>query len=282
MINLKHEVQDRGFIVAHIKTDSIKIPDATPEIIQFCMDYAKPYGYVFEHESTYERMCLVNESTYIAKYKDGEFAGEWSATGLEFQVPYIFKSMFTKEPIVFGDMCETMSVKTALYLDMNDNLPDTIDLENVKLIRLDIALNGIANISKKWLELYNSWSHLSDLELDARIAEGHNHRFIGKVGRFCPIKPGCGGGVLLRQSIDKNGNVKYNAATGSKGYRWLESEMVQELGKEKDIDLSYYDKQVEDAKASISKYGDFNWFVSDTPYETPPYLDGKPIYVPWK
>lgn len=41
MINLKHEVQERGFTVAHIKTDSTKIPDATPEIIQFVMDYGK-------------------------------------------------------------------------------------------------------------------------------------------------------------------------------------------------------------------------------------------------
>ena len=41
MINLKHEVKKRGFVVAHIKTDSIKIPNATPEIIQFVMDYGK-------------------------------------------------------------------------------------------------------------------------------------------------------------------------------------------------------------------------------------------------
>ena len=71
MVNLKHEVQRRGFIVAHIKTDSIKIPDATPEIIQFVMDYGKQYGYNFEHEATYDRMCLVNDAVYIAKYKDG-------------------------------------------------------------------------------------------------------------------------------------------------------------------------------------------------------------------
>lgn len=37
MIDLKNEVLNRGFQVAHIKTDSIKIPDATPEIIQFVM-----------------------------------------------------------------------------------------------------------------------------------------------------------------------------------------------------------------------------------------------------
>ena len=37
MRTLQDEVQQRGFKVAHIKTDSIKIPDATPEIIAFCM-----------------------------------------------------------------------------------------------------------------------------------------------------------------------------------------------------------------------------------------------------
>ena len=86
MINLKHEIQKRGFTVAHIKTDSIKIPEATPEIIQFVMDYGKEYGYTFEHEATYEKMCLVNDAVYIAKYKDGG----WTATGTQFQVPYVF------------------------------------------------------------------------------------------------------------------------------------------------------------------------------------------------
>ena len=35
MIDLKHEVQERGYTVAHIKTDSIKIPNADKEIIKF-------------------------------------------------------------------------------------------------------------------------------------------------------------------------------------------------------------------------------------------------------
>ena len=34
MVDLKHAVQERGFTVAHIKTDSIKIPNATPELIK--------------------------------------------------------------------------------------------------------------------------------------------------------------------------------------------------------------------------------------------------------
>ena len=72
MRTLQDEVQKRGFKVAHIKTDSIKIPDATPEIIAYCMDFAKKYGYTFEHEATYERMCLVNNAVYIAKYMDAD------------------------------------------------------------------------------------------------------------------------------------------------------------------------------------------------------------------
>lgn len=229
MVNLKHEVRKLGYTVAHIKTDSIKIPDATPEIIQFVMDYGKEYGYTFEHEATYERMCLVNDAVYIAKYKDGKHAGEWTATGAQFQVPYVFKKLFSKEPIEFEDMCETKSVSSALYLDMNDDL-----------------------------------------------SEGeHNYRFVGKVGCFCPIKPGCGGGELLREAKDKEGNIKYASATGAKGYRWLESEVVKTLGKENDIDRSYYDKLANDAVDAVAKYGDFEWFVSDDPpleLDTPPWV----------
>ena len=57
--------------------------------------------------------------------------------------------------------------------------------------------------------------------------------------------------------------------------------MVKELGKENDIDKSYYNKLVDDAVASISEYGDFEWFVSDDPYDGPEYDDnGRPIYYP--
>lgn len=57
-------------------------------------------------------------------------------------------------------------------------------------------------------------------------------------------------------------NGKYHAATNTKGYRWLESETVKDLGKEDDIDLSYYNNLVDEAVTDISKYGDFEAFVS--------------------
>lgn len=128
MINLKHEVQDRGFTVAHIKTDSIKIPNATPEIISFVMEYGKQYGYTFEHEDTYERFCLVNNAVYICKSKE---SGQWEPTGAEFALPYVFKSLFSKEPLVFSDFCETKTVTVGdIYLDMAND-PNDPDLKFV-------------------------------------------------------------------------------------------------------------------------------------------------------
>ena len=268
MLDLKYEVEKRGFTVAHIKTDSIKIPDATADIIKFVMDFGKKYGYTFEHEATYERMCLVNDAVYIAKYASeetceklyGYVPGEnkdhpltWTATGTQFQVPYVFKTLFSREAIEFEDMCETKSVsKGALYLDKNEHLPDVSGYEK--------ELSKLEDKYKK--------GQLSDIlfesgcaELNEKIEEGHSYHFVGKVGQFCPIKAGCGGAVLYRNQDDK-----YYAATGTTGYRWLESNMVKELGKEDDIDRSYYINLVDDAVATISEYGDFEWFVSDDPY----------------
>ena len=239
MIDLQKAVQEKGFTVAHIKTDSIKIPDATPEIISFVTDFGKQYGYTFEHEATYDRMCLVNDAVYIAMYatvekcyelygkeyvesdrdileKNKAYPGEWTATGIQFQVPYVFKTLFSHQPLEFKDFCETKTVTTSMYLDMNEGM-----------------------------------------------AEGeHNFIFVGKAGSFCPVLPGTGGGILLREQVVK-GETKYNSVGGTKGYRWLESETVKTLGKEKDIDVSYYTKLVWDARAAIAEYGDENLFIPE-------------------
>lgn len=248
MRTLQDEVQQRGFTVAHIKTDSIKIPGATPEIIDFCMKFAEKYGYTFEHEATYEKMCLVNNAVYIAKYMDAtdckarygyvpgdneKEGGKWTATGTQFQIPYVFKTLFSKDPIQFEDLCETKSVsKGAIYLDKNEGLPDG----------------------------------------------EHKYIFVGRVGQFCPIVKGAGGALLLRESgVDDAGNRKYASVTGAKDYRWLESEMVYQLHMEESIDKEYFNREVDDAVKEIAKYGDFEWFVADYSGE-PPWQ--KPD-IPW-
>ena len=87
----------------------------------------------------------------------------------------------------------------------------------------------------------------------------------------------------MRESVDKKtGEKKYDAATGTKGYRWLESEMVKELGKQDAIDRSYYDAMVDAAAHDISEFGDFEWFVSEDPYvpeDRPPWFGPG---EPWK
>lgn len=288
MINLRNRVQRLGFTVAHVKTDSIKIPDATPEIIQYVMEYGKQYGYTFEHEATYDRMCLVNDAVYIAKYATAEkceelygyapgdnrdHPGEWTATGTQFAVPYVFKKLFSGEPIEFEDMCETKSVSSTLYLDMNEHLPDVSEWERLAGIRYKYDNGG--QLTKAEDRIRTDNIDISDEELERLMAEGHDYQFIGRVGSFCPIKPGFGGGELMRE---KDG--KYYAATGTKGYRWLEAEMVKTLGKESDIDRSYYDSLVDDAVSSLVAYGDFEWFVSDDPYIPPEYVPGDEMCHP--
>jgi len=113
MINLKHEVQDRGFQVVHIKTDSIKIPGASPEIIDYIIQYGKQYGYDFDWETTYEKFCLINDAVYVARS-----GGSWTAVGAQFQHPFVFKELFSHEPIEFDDLCETKHVtQGTMYLD---------------------------------------------------------------------------------------------------------------------------------------------------------------------
>lgn len=237
MKTLFDEVTAKGFRIVHVKTDSIKIAEATPEIIQFCMEFAKKYGYTFEHEATYEKICLVNNAVYVAKAATPEWCqqtygylpeenepsyleenGYWTATGTQFQVPYVFKTLFSKQPVDFEDKCEVKSSKEgALYLDFNEELP-----------------------------------------------EGeHNYRFVGKVGQFTPMKNGAGGAKLLAKREDKKtGETKYVNAPGATEYRWMESEMVRISNKKNLVDENFYISLVDDAKAAVSKYGDFEWFTS--------------------
>ena len=240
MRTLQDEVESRGYTIVAIRTDSIKIANADKDIVDFCMEFAKKYAYTFEFETVYSRMCQVNDADYIAQYQTADECmeryglipddnkkkgGKWTATGAKFQVPYVFKTLFSKEPIEFDDLCETKEVKTAIYLDKNEVLP-----------------NG-----------------------------EHDYQFIGKVGNFCPVLQGAGGGILVRQAKDADGNTKYDSVTGTlkadkTPYRWLEADYVKTLGLEDRIDKSYYKRLVDDAVEAISQYGDFEQFVSDEPY----------------
>lgn len=141
MINLKHEVAAKGYKVVHIKTDSIKVEEPDDYILNFIDEYGKLYGYDFEIENHFDRVALVNDAVFIAKRADDDpewleecedarknkkpIPTQWTATGTQFAVPYVFKTLFSHEEITLNDMCETKSCETSLYLDFNENLgPD--------------------------------------------------------------------------------------------------------------------------------------------------------------
>jgi hypothetical protein len=116
MIDLKNELKDAGYNVVHIKTDSVKISNATPKSIKFVIKHGERYGYEFEHEKTFDKFCLVNDAVYIARAN-----GKWTAVGAQFQHPYVFKTLFSGEDIVFDDFCEIRNVtQGTMYLDKKE------------------------------------------------------------------------------------------------------------------------------------------------------------------
>lgn len=127
---IQDEVESQDFNVIHIKTDSIKIENPTDEILDYVVKRGKDYGYTFEVEHTWNRICLVDDAQFIGlhDYDDPESPFEWDATGKKFQVPYIYKTLFTHEPITFDDMCETFSVTAGtLHLVFDEGKENEVD-----------------------------------------------------------------------------------------------------------------------------------------------------------
>lgn len=133
MIALKQFVQDHGYTVVHIKTDSIKIANADQKIIDLVMQFGRDYAYDFEHEVTYEKMVLINKAVYAGKVgwaPDPKLIGTWESTGAEFIHPVTFKTLFSNEEVVFDDLRETKSVVGGpMFLDFTstEDIPMVFD-----------------------------------------------------------------------------------------------------------------------------------------------------------
>lgn len=173
MIDLKHAVQEQGYSVVHIKTDSIKIPDATPEIIAFVVDFGKQYGYDFEHEKTFDRFILVNDAVYVAKADD-----IWTSVGAQFQHPYVFKKLFSKETVEFKDFCEIKNVQQGtMYLDFTGKEePDIPDMIHVG--RTGVFVPVLENGGVLWRIKDDKLHHVSGTKgyswIDRNVAKDRN------------------------------------------------------------------------------------------------------------
>lgn len=197
MVDLYEYAEQEGFEIIHVKTDSVKIPNITQEIVDKVTIFGKKYGYDFEHEATYDRFCLVNDAVYVCREGD-----KWSATGAQFQHPVVFKSLFTDEEMEFKDYVEVKQVaKGVMYL---------------------------------------------------RSEETGHDQFVGRFGAFVPV---IGGRQLLR--ID---GEKESAVTGTKGHLWELDELAVNSDTF-DIDMSYFQKLVDEGRATIEKFGSYAEFT---------------------
>ena len=268
METLRIKVQAMGAHVIHIKTDSIKLVNPSKEVVRFIHTYAKEFGYNFEVESMYERICLVNDAVYIAKCTsddcNGDHAGKWTATGAQFAEPYVFKTLFSKEPLDIKDCYTTKQVKATIYLDMNEKLEDPMPYEK----ELDKLVKKLSKTyGPDWSNKYNNISdELMDeyQSLQEKIAKCHNYQFVGRVGLFCPVLRGLGGGLLMRKGSDG----RFTSVTGTKGYRWMEAYKIPDGRDKVYIDMSYFEELANVAIETINKYGPFDQFVSE---DIPPF-----------
>ena len=229
MIDLKNHMQNLGYQVVHIKTDSIKIPlvEGMPDPVPIVYEFGQHYGYEFEHEDTYDKFCLTNDAVYIAHNAQKQ---KWEAVGAQFQHPYVFKTMFSGEDLVFDDYCERKSVvQSSIYLDFENKVNiEVIDGKQVEVPDM------------------STWVH------------------VGRTGSFMPVATG--GADVWRVSADG----KVSSVSGTKGFRWITRDMAEFRNKENDliVDQSYFKKLVDNATEAIIKQAEasnglsFEWFVS--------------------
>jgi energy-coupling factor transporter ATP-binding protein EcfA2 len=286
MIDLKHYIQDLGFKAVHIKTDSVKIPNATPEIIEKVQNFAAKYGYNMEYnpdEEQYSKLGLFDKANYVAK-KDKCISHCWTATGAQFNPdvnPFVFKKLFGGEDdIVFDDLCVTKQVMSggAMYLDFGAF--EAYQRNGAK--RAEFAANGVEVTFPNGDDFEEPIGHVERLHSDVKLmqrakADKNNPAdveardqsiqmyeqkvvdaagdpqtiglvHVGRVGRFTPVKMEAGGGDLWRV---KDG--KFYTVQGTKGHFWTNSDVAAGLPGDA-IDMEFFNNLVKEGKAQIEKF----------------------------
>jgi hypothetical protein len=241
MVDLLCFLQDKGIQVVHIKTDSVKIPGITPEIVEMVQEFGRKYGYNFKHEATYRKMCLVNDAVYIARVQWTEDEGDvdrWTATGAQFKHPVVFKAAFTEENITFEDLCETKKVQGdwAMFLDYDE---------------------AVATPATPYKGMH----------------------FVGKSGKFLPVYKDAGGAKLVKLKNREGKPYAVSNTSGHLWLeadlvrqlnlnavdRMLFEDLTQAVADSGSItdvvDMSYYENLVQEAIEAVNKFGKYEEFV---------------------
>ena len=265
MIMLKHEVQEQGYQVAHIKTDSIKIVNGDKEIIDYCMKRANDFGYTFEHEHTYSRMALLNRSTVIAEIGWPEYEkGKWEAIGAQFGKktnPFVYKTLLSQEDVVEEDFFVTKEVKTAIYLDdqyIGKNAQIYASVTGREISRTQ-ASNVAQMIQSRWIKP-NYMLKRESYGLDTyQLEEAKKQKIANELGiDIYEVKR------IIDEGFPDTIIDKRVSVTGTSGYKWELSTNYKGFD---DIDMTYYHQLVKEAVDDIYSVGDGNIIFKGTKYE---------------
>lgn len=185
MITLKHKLMDLGYTIIHIKTDSIKVENPDDKVEQIIRDFGREYGFEFEVEDEWKRIAVINKAVLIGETVDGK----WKAVGAQFDFPYVYKSLFSREPLELEDYMVTNQVQGHIY---EGNLPDIRPGETQKAY-------------KERIKEYN-------------IKE--NMDFVGKFFYGYASKTG---NDIIRLDSDTN---RSGYVGGSKGFKWKHAKEI--------------------------------------------------------
>lgn len=265
MIMLYKELEERGCNIIHVKTDSMKITNYTDEDIEYAMKRANEFGYNFDTECIYDRIVLVNKSTLIGHHEGQPETGKeaWEAVGAQFAVPFVYKTLFSKEDVVESDFNIFKSVKSSIYLG------DTFIGKNANVFASnngqDLWATREINISQaiqsRMLKPTEKYLPKRDY-IDKTDEEILNNK-ITKISSEVDY-PEEDIRRLINAGYPEELVTRRNYVTGTKGHKWS---LANEYTSRDDVDMSYYTGLVSDAVNDIYKVGDGNLIFEGTQYE---------------
>ena len=267
MMTLEKELEERGVNIVHVKTDSMKLVNATQEDVDYAFQRARDYGYEFELECVFEKMALVNKSTLIGKTTDGH----WEGVGAQFNKdtnPYVFKTLFSGDEVVEHDFAILKQVQTSIYVNgqfigknaeiyashSGGEVTSTRNVDISKMIRVRM-IKPTEKLLPKFL-----YEGLSQQEIIRNKYERISKELDIPVETVAEIVE-----AGYPETIVEN----HYSVTGTKGYQW--NLWNNYKGKE-DIDMKYYNNLVKDAVDDIFAVGDGNILFAGTKWERKDYV----------
>ena len=267
MMTLEKELEERGVIIVHVKTDSMKLVNATQEDVDYAFQRARDYGYEFELECVFEKMALVNKAVLIGKTTDGH----WEGVGAQFNKdtsPYVFKTLFSGDEVVEHDFAILKQVQTSIYVNgqfigknaeiyashSGGEVTSTRNVDISKMIRVRM-IKPTEKLLPKFL-----YEGLSQQEIIRNKYERISKELDISVETVAEIVE-----AGYPETIVEN----HYSVAGTKGYQW--NLWNNYKGKE-DIDMKYYNNLVKDGVDDIFAVGDGNILFAGTKWERKDYV----------